>query len=670
MPTRRSFRPAAAQVETLETRRLLSGSARSFDGTGNNLADPMLGSVGQPLIRLSDVRYDDSQSQPATTGLPSARAVSNAVFSQTESTPNRRGLTDFVWMWGQFVDHDITLSGESHDAFNIPVPTGDPHFDPFGTGEVEIPLTRSYREADGEGVAQQTNTISAYLDGSVVYGSDAGRAAALRTFEGGRLKMTADGLMPHNTEGYTNAGGDDNASLYLAGDIRANENVGLISLHTLFVREHNRLVDLIARNRPQWDDEARYQWARDYVTAQIQSITYNEFLPALIGSDGLDRYDGYDPTTDPTIVNEFSTAAYRMGHSLISNQVERLDADFNEAPEGHLDLASAFFRPDEVQQHGIDTVLRGASVGLAEEFDTQVIDDLRNFLFGPPGAGGLDLASLNIQRGRDHGLGSYNDVRRALGMRPAENFGDVTTDAGVQAELASVYADVESLDLWVGLLAEDHVPNASVGETMRAVVCDQFERLRDGDRFFYEGVYRGRTLEQLASTTLADVIRRNTGVKQLQPNVFFESGTMTARMPEDTGLQRLRLTLTDRHAILRDMRSGELLSVRDLSETRSIVIESRSDVANHLTVDLRRASQSMAGLICFTGGTSGHDRLQILGGGGSDTVSLEGNTVQFNGHRFEWAGLDSIDLRSLTAADSLTVGPDVGVTVLRRSSVG
>src|SRR5690606_25022548 len=146
---------------------------------------------------------------------------------------------------------------------------------------------------------------------------------------------------------------------------------------------------------------------------------------------------------------------------------------------------NAFFNPSEVEAHGIESILRGATVNLAQEIDTEVVNDVRNFLFGPPGAGGFDLASLNIQRGRDHGLADYNATRVALGLDAVESFSDITSDPDVAARLEQLYGTVDNIDLWVGGLAEDHLPGSSMGETFSFIIIDQFQRLRDGDRFWY-----------------------------------------------------------------------------------------------------------------------------------------------------------------------------------------
>ena len=166
---------------------------------------------------------------------------------------------------------------------------------------------------------------------------------------------------------------------------------------------------------------------------------------------------------------------------------------------------------------------------MAQEIDTLVVDDVRNFLFGPPGAGGFDLASLNIQRGRDHGLPDYNQVRQDMGLEPVASFDEITSDPEVAAALEELYGDVNNVDVWVGALAEDHVAGSSLGELNQTILVDQFERIRDGDRLWYQNVLSGEGLRRVENTSLADVIERNTEIDGLQDNVFFAADAQPDR---------------------------------------------------------------------------------------------------------------------------------------------
>lgn len=511
---------------------------RSIDGSDNNLANPTWGEADTQLLRLLAPNYTDGISTPAGANSPSARAVSNAVSAQTDPIANSLNASDWLWQWGQFIDHDLDLSDPHitadghHEAFNILVPTGDPFFDPMGTGTQEIGLNRSlYDPTTGTGAGnprQQLNEITAYIDASMVYGSDPVRANFLRTDDGtGKLKTSAGDLLPFNTAGLPNGGGPG-ANLFIAGDVRANEQIGLTAIHTLFVREHNRLAEEIA-NDPDLAQKATdaglsegdyiYHKARAIVGAQIQAITYNEFLPLLLGEGALGAYTGYNANVNASISNEFSSAAFRVGHTLLSPNFQLMNNDGTSA--GSLPLRNAFFNPQQIANEGIDSVILGLASQKAQEVDPFVIDDVRNFLFGPPGSGGFDLVSLNIQRGRDHGLPSYNQARIGLGLGAVSSFADITSDLSLQNALASVYDSVDEIDFWIGGLAENHVNGGIVGELFHTVIADQFLRLRDGDRFFYRNdPFLSGLLPELESTRLSDIIRRNTAITSIQDNAF------------------------------------------------------------------------------------------------------------------------------------------------------
>jgi peroxidase len=492
-----------------------SGERRTIDGTENSPDHPEWGAADTQLLRIAAPAYGDGVSSPAGAERPSARLISSTGCVQAKSVLNTHEATDFLWQWGQFIDHDIDLTE-----------SGDPFFDPEGTGVAVIALDRSlYDPFSGTGPdnpRQQVNEITSFIDASNIYGSDPVRAAALRANDGiGRLKTSEGNLLPFNTDGLPNAGGSG-PDLFLGGDVRANEQVGLTAMHTLFMREHNRLAGLIRESEPDLDGDEIYERARAIVGAEEQVITYREFLPVLLGPDALAPYAGYRPEVNAGIDNVFSTACYRVGHTLLSPILRRLGDDGATIPQGNLALRDAFFAPSHiVDEGGIDPLLRGLASQEAQEIDMLVVDDVRNFLFGEPGAGGFDLASLNIQRGRDHGLPDYNSVRVAYGLPPAASFADVTSTPGIQEKLATLYGSVDDIDVWIGGLAEDHVPGAMVGELVFTVLKNQFERLRDGDRFWYQNAFSDRTIAALEDVTLADVIRDNTEIgTEIQDAVF------------------------------------------------------------------------------------------------------------------------------------------------------
>lgn len=521
---------------------------RSIDGRGNNIENPEWGAAFTTELRIAPAAYADGVSAIGGTDRPNPRVVSNAIAAQSRSVLSQRGLSDWIWQWGQFIDHDLTFSDAAtpEEVMSIAIPMGDPFFDPFATGRVVIEQKRSiFDPATGSGPdnpREQINMLTAFVDGSGVYGSDEERAAWLRTFDGGRLKVSEGDLLPLN-DGTQVMGGPGNlpsfaTDLFVAGDIRANEQVGLISVHTLWVREHNRLADELAAAHPDWDDERIYQRARKLVGAMIQNITYREFLPALLGPHAPDPDDAeYDPTLDPSIDNVFANASYRIGHTMLSPQIMRMDDDGKEMEAGPISLRDAFFQPQRIiHEGGIEPVLTGLAHQGAQEIDSMVIDDVRNFLFGPPGSGGMDLVSLNIQRGREHGLPDYNTVRESYGLPKRADFDEVTKDPIVRAKLASVYASPNQIDPWIGGVVEDQLEGASVGELIATVLGDQFRRLRDGDRFWYawDEEFTAEDIRMLERTRLSDVIKRNSSIQKLQKNVFFMDHAQPVERGQDT----------------------------------------------------------------------------------------------------------------------------------------
>ncbi len=495
---------------------------RTIDGSGNNLAHPEWGAAHVPFLRIIDADYADGVQSPSGVLRRSPRDISNLVVSQDRSQPNSKGASDYLWMWGQFLDHDVveTPGADPTEAFDIRVPAGDPWFDPMGSGTATIPLNRSTYDLVA-GVRQQINLITAYIDASNVYGSDHERAEELRTLDGtGRLKTSAGDLLPYNDAGLENAPSSD-PSFFLAGDLRANEQVALTAMHTLFVREHNHWAQRLAGSGLV-GGERIYQLARAIVGAEMQAITYREFLPVLLGVGALPPYTGYRPDVNAGIGNTFAAAGYRVGHTMLSPVLLRIQADGSTHPSGDLPLARAFFQPNQLAQFGLEPYLRGLGAQGAQEVDPYVIDGLRNFLFGPPGSGGFDLPSLNIQRGRDHGLASFSKVRTSLGYPPASSFAYLSTDPEIQDRLEQAYGSIEYVDAWVGLLAEDHVDDALVGETLRTLLVDQFSRLRDGDRFFYTAYMPQPMVDMIEDQTLAVIIRRNTTIDaELSDDVFY-----------------------------------------------------------------------------------------------------------------------------------------------------
>jgi len=573
--TRRQSLRFKPRVNALEDRCLLS--VESIDGTGNNLTNPDWGSAGTDLIRMSPVGYADGISAPALPQDQSARAISNILNNQADpnnpsqdiNTVDQQSLSDFGYAFGQFMDHDMDLTPDGGASFPIAVAPGDP------IGPNSLPFTRSqFDPSTGTSASnprQQVNAVTSFLDLSQVYGSDEATADALRTHVGGQLKTSPGDLLPYDNATYFTAqqlaainqslGGMQNegslptSNLFVTGDIRGNENLELTALQTLFVRNHNLIASELQKAHPDCSDEQLYQEARKINIAEYQSIIYNQWIPAVLGPNALPAYTGYNPNVNPSIANEFSTVAFRFGHSLLSGGIERHDnsgldiADVN--PNGaSINLAQDFFDPNLLSANGdvvdsltdytpsnIDAVLKGDADGNSQAMDVMVINEVRDLLFGNAGAGGQDLIARDIQRGRDNGLPDYNTMRVAYGLPPVTKFAQITSNVQVQQELWQAYGSVNNIDAFEGGLAEDHVLGSDVGPLFQAIMVDQFTRLRDGNRFFYLNESWSpdelKILQQ--GNTLTKVIEANTSITNLQSDVFVFKASISGTVVWDHG---------------------------------------------------------------------------------------------------------------------------------------
>ncbi|WP_231740008.1 peroxidase family protein [Thalassoglobus polymorphus] len=477
------------------------------------------GETGANQIRISPADYPDDGS--GTTIISSidranARTISNAVVHQDGVIPNARGMSNWTWAWGQFLDHDIDLTetASSNGTADIEIEDDD---DPLGPSPIAFDRSDFASGTGLPGVPrEQVNSITSFIDASNVYGSNETRSAMIREFSGGRLRTSDGDMPPINDVGLPNAGAPGG---FLVGDIRGNENVVLTSLHTLFIREHNRLCHLIELLDPDASDEQIYQLARKIVQAELQQISYNEFIPALLG-EGAALNPVVSPSV-PSISTEFATASYRFGHSMLSTNIEVGES-------GTIHLSEAFFNPTFLMDNpaNVDLLLAGLPLSPCQEIDTKVVSDLRTFLFGPAGSGGFDLAALNIQRGRDHGLSDYNSMREAFGLSRVTEFAEITSDANLQTELENLYETVDNVDAWVGGLAEDHVSGGSTGLLVRTVLLDQFSRLQSADEFYHtnDPDLQSPLVEaiiDLESISLRKVVLANTTVRKTSLSPFF-----------------------------------------------------------------------------------------------------------------------------------------------------
>ena len=500
---------------------------RPIDEVGNNVANPTWGTAGTDLIRLTPAEYADGVSSPSLPQDASARLISDIVNNQADpadpsqdiATVNQQSLSDFAYSFGQFMDHDMDLTLGQRRLDPIPVPAGDPIGGPddtplaFDRSQTD-PATGTSTRQPGPG-GQRHHFVPRPVAGLRLRPGDRQRLADLRrrpdedqprrpAAAGQHDLLHAAQLAAINASvgGMADDGSLPESDMFVTGDSRGNENIELTVLQTLFLDNHNRIASELQKENPTWTDEQLFQEARKLNIAEYQSIIYNEWIPDVLGTNALPAYKGYNPNVNAAIANEFSTVAFRFGHSLLSGDVER-QGNNGQAVAADVPLAEDFFDPTILNGQGqptttdpvtgltttsIGAVLKGDADGDAQAEDMLAINEVRNLLFNEvvPGVGdGQDLIALDIERGRDNGIGSYNQVRVALGLPAVTSFAQITSNVQVQQELQAAYGNVNNIDAFEGGLAEDHVAGSDVGRLFQTIMVDQFTRLRDGDRFFY-----------------------------------------------------------------------------------------------------------------------------------------------------------------------------------------
>ncbi|KAJ8944427.1 hypothetical protein NQ318_002123 [Aromia moschata] len=460
---------------------------RSYTGYCNNLKHPYWGNSLTTFTRLLPSVYDDGISKPRIVGvtgslLPNPRVISRLIHPDISNLHTRYTL--MLMQYAQFLDHDLTMT-PIHKGFHESIPdcrrcdsarTVHPECNPSLPGQQRL------------GPRDQVNQNTAFLDGSQIYGEN---HCILRDLKGQQGKMN---ITTHPVRGKDLLPRSDkhpeckSASGYcfIAGDGRASEQPALTVIHTIFLREHNRISDGLRRVNPHWDEDKLFETARKIVIAENQHLTYNEFLPRILGWNAMNLYGlklqsqgyykQYDATCNPAIINEFACASFRFGHSLLRPHIPRLSTDYQIVDPPIL-LRDGFFKTDiMMRENMIDEIAR-----------------VTNHLFEDKKIpfSGIDLVGLNIQRARDHGVPSYNNFRALCNLKRATSFDDLAREIPpeVIARLKTIYASVDDIDL----------------------------RLRKCDRFWYENEdpivrFTEQQLAEIRKVTLAKITCNNLDV--------------------------------------------------------------------------------------------------------------------------------------------------------------
>ncbi|XP_037068156.1 peroxidase-like [Pollicipes pollicipes] len=542
-----------------------SAKYRTINGQCNNLRHPRWGSHFRGLRRLFDSTYDDgvfvARSKSAAGGLLETSRKISAATLRSDSDAGAGHYTMSVVTFGQFMDHDLSISPHFQlqnpngtlspieccdkkglempaslkhpQCLPISVPASDPFYKKYKIRCMNF--VRSIPAPDPlcrPRPATQINELTGWMDCSQVYGTTDEKAHELRAFKAGLLKTSTGNMLPREIpQPATNCTG---RVCFIAGDERVNENTLLTLFHTVFVREHNRVARELAKHH-RWTDETLYQEARRIVIGQWQHIAYHEWLPSIVGfayahSVGLTgfRPRAYVPFLNPDVSNEFSTAGFRL-HSMVRGVIELVSKIGS--IRKRLKLQENFFRPDSLVVSNVFTEMaRGLTRQQPQTFGPTFAKAVHGNLFKVD-AVGLDLMALNIQRGRDHGIPTYATVAaRCHGLR-ISGWSDLLSlmTAADTARLKRSYRHWRDIDLFVGINTERPAPGALVGPTTRCLITDQFLRARYGDRFFYDqagqrGSFTTAQLREIRKASWARLLCDNVGrgFDAVQPLAFIK----------------------------------------------------------------------------------------------------------------------------------------------------
>ncbi|XP_055027423.2 thyroid peroxidase [Misgurnus anguillicaudatus] len=561
---------------------------RSLSGVCNNRQNPLWGSANSGLLRWLPAEYEDNEIQPKGWNidrqyngfkLPLVRDVSEKLMHSSNVPVLEDNLySQMLVDWGQYIDHDISFTPQSSsqmaftDGLNClhTCRNANPCFpiqisrtDKLSGSKGCLPFFRSspacladlQPNLQNTTQRQQINSITSFIDASTVYGHSEQLEKTLRNLsspegllavnrehtDNGRLYLPSVTSGPSACFQKPGSAANERVDCFVAGDSRVNEILSLSALHTLWMREHNRVAKHLRRLNPHWRSEVIYQETRKIVGALHQIITMRDYIPKIIGQESFDNhlgpYKGYDVVLNPSVSNVFATAAFRFGHATISPVLRRLNESFQEHERfSSLNLHQTFFSPWRlVKEGGLDPVLRGllGRPAALQNQDHLMTEELTERLVVLNIPESLDLASLNLQRGRDHGLPGYNDWRIFCRYTRVETTSDLTEAIGnaVLAEkIMEVYGHPNNIDVWLGGLMERPLPGARTGPLFACLIGKQMKMLREGDRFWWEnpGIFTQQQRHELETHSLSRVICDNSGVMEV-PLDSFRVGTY----PED-----------------------------------------------------------------------------------------------------------------------------------------
>lgn len=473
-------------------------TARTIDGTCNDLDQPAMGSAGMRMGR--NVPVENTWRDEANIMNPNPRTISREILARKDGIQEVGQINYLATAWIQFMIHDWFDHGDNEleNPYSVPLAADDP----FGTPTLEVGRSRvdpSKNPADGRPDTFQ-NLVTAWWDGSQIYGSDQATNNAVRSFVDGKLKVTANNRLPIDPQKGIDQTG-----------FNKNWWVGLSMFHHLFTLEHNAIATMLKQHYPDWNDQKLYDTARLINAASMAKIHTIEWTPAILKNDILKRamlanWQGLFPTegkhsgnpilhgfmgshqnhySAPYSLTEEFTAVYRM-HPLLRDTVEVRNYQTNEVI-GNESLEHTAFggATAAMDTYGLTNLFY--SFGHTHP-GALTVNNYPEFLRNLPMPDGskLDMATVDILRDRERGIPRYNEFRRLINLKPVSDFTDITPDTVVAEKLRELYNnDIESLDLFVGSMAEGYrPPGYGFGETSFQIFIAMASRRLASDRFF------------------------------------------------------------------------------------------------------------------------------------------------------------------------------------------
>ena len=504
-------------------------TARTLDGTYNDLDDPLMGALGSRFGR--NVPLDHAKPEPDDRLLePSPRRVSLELLTRREFKPATT-LNLLAAAWIQFEVHDWFSHGQSESANPWRIELGAD--DTWPQHPMEIQRTRRDPSADPSGPPTFVTGDTHWWDASQIYGSDASFARAIRTGQEGRLRITADGLLPKDVEDKVDLRG-----------VAGNFWVGLALLHALFMLEHNAICERLHAEYPDLDDQTLYEKARLVNAALMAKIHTVDWTPAIIAhptsaralranwwgilGERFDKRFGRRTKRElfhgipgspkqlfgvPYALTEEFVAVYRMHPLIPDDYTFRAVADDRVLQERTFDELNALHVGECLEQIPIADALY--SFGIAHPGAISLHNYPRSLQsFNRPDGELLDLASIDILRTRERGVPRYAEFRRLFHLKAPRTFEELTGgDAAAAAELQRVYGDIERVDLMVGLYAEPKPAGFGFSDTAFRVFVLMASRRLEADRFFTDDyrpeVYTQAGIDWVESNSMRTVLLRH-----------------------------------------------------------------------------------------------------------------------------------------------------------------